>query len=32
MGVHVQAKVRGGRRAFAPSVATQWRVNEDRHE
>lgn len=32
MGVHVQANVRGGRRAFAPSAATQWRVNEDRHE
>ena len=32
MGVHVQAIVRGGRRAFAPSVATQWCVNEYWHE
>ena len=32
MEMHVQTIVGGGRRAFAPSVATQWRVNEDRHE
>ena len=32
MGVHVQAKVRGGRRALAPSVATLWRVTNHRHD
>ncbi len=32
MGMHVQAIVRGGRRAFAPSVATRRRVNEYWHE
>ena len=32
MGMHVQANVRGGRRAFAPSVATQWRVTNHWHD
>ena len=33
MEMHVQTIVGGGgRRTLAPSVATQWRVNEHRHE
>ena len=32
MTMHVQTIVGGGRRALAPSVAMQWRVNEHRHE
>ena len=32
MAMHVQTIVGGGRRALAPSVVTQWRVNEHRHE
>lgn len=32
MGMHVQTAVRGDRRALAPSVATQWRVTNHRHD
>ena len=32
MGMHVKTAVRGDRRALAPLVATQWRVNEYWHE
>lgn len=32
MEMHVQTIVGGGRCTLAPSVATQWRVNEHRHE
>jgi len=32
MAMHEQTIVGGGRRALAPSVATQWRVNEHWHE
>lgn len=32
MGMHVQAAVRGDRRALAPSVATQLRVTNHRHD
>ena len=32
MEMYGQIIVGGGRRALAPSVATQWRVSEYRHE
>ena len=32
MGMHVQTAVRGDWRALAPSVATQWRVTNHRHD
>lgn len=32
MGMHVQTAVRGDWRALAPSVATQWRVINHRHD
>ena len=32
MGVHVDMVRRGGRRAHAPELTTQWRVKDERDE